>query len=236
MGVLPPGSRVSEFSTAKELRISRAPVREALSQLESEGFVEKIPGFGAFVKVPTLDELGELYEFREALENFAVARAAERINAQQLADLQECCDATKKILGTMRDAGSRDMDDPTAARWIELDLRFHTTILAAAGNRSIERHVTDVRLLGRVWGKRLDSRVWNVFSVLVRSWSDHRRILSALRRHDAQAAQRAMSHHIRETGKRFLRQMRDLGPSLRAWPASEAYQRLLEIHPRAMES
>src|SRR5580704_7630282 len=91
-GSLPPGGRLSDDALAKELGISRSPVREAISQLTSEGLVEYRPRSGAYVRVPEPRELAEWYETRIALEGFAVMRAAERITEPQLSELAQLSD------------------------------------------------------------------------------------------------------------------------------------------------
>src|SRR5262245_14052973 len=88
-GSLQPGTRVSESQLAKELGTSRGPVREAVSELTSQGILDQIPGFGAYVKAPSPREMEDLYEFREALESHAAFLAAGRITPAQVAELRD---------------------------------------------------------------------------------------------------------------------------------------------------
>ena len=60
------------FRLAKELKVSRSPIREALSKLVSDGLLVKYDGLGTFVKIPTRQEIEELFEIRELLETHAV--------------------------------------------------------------------------------------------------------------------------------------------------------------------
>ena len=80
-GVLAPGSRLSEVQIAKQLNVSRTPMREAFAQLEREGLVTVVARVGAFVRSVTLRDVAEIYRVRIALECLAVQLAAERITA-----------------------------------------------------------------------------------------------------------------------------------------------------------
>jgi DNA-binding GntR family transcriptional regulator len=229
-GVLQPGARLSEYAEAKALGTSRGPIREAVSKLASEGLVEKIPGIGVFVRTPAdVDELREVFEFRAALETAAAELAATKITDQQLRELDETCAADAKVLQQLRRTKSKDLNDTQAASWIDADMTFHAIIAAAAGNRFVERHLHDVRFLGKVWGQRPDPQLYDVPNLLGDSLKQHQSIVAALRARDAGAARQAMSEHIRVTGEVFLSQMQRLGGSGQPWP----YERLRALQRRA---
>ena len=75
-GELRAGMQLSEPDLAKQLGMSRTPVREALRQMENEGLIDYAPRFGAMVRAADRDELAEMYAVREALESYAAAQAA----------------------------------------------------------------------------------------------------------------------------------------------------------------
>src|ERR1700712_3847581 len=75
-GDLPSGSAISELLLAKELGSSRTPVREALGQLVSEGLLEQTPNRGTIVVRLSREDIVDLYELREALEVYVVAKVA----------------------------------------------------------------------------------------------------------------------------------------------------------------
>src|SRR2546430_17305801 len=66
-GSLPPGARIGQDAVAKQFRLSRIPVRDALKQLEGEGLVRLIPNSGARVASLDLDELKGIYLILERL-------------------------------------------------------------------------------------------------------------------------------------------------------------------------
>jgi DNA-binding GntR family transcriptional regulator len=78
-GALPPGTRLRERELADELGVSRIPVREALPQLEADGFVRSVPRRGAVVTELTLREVEELFDVRLGVEVFATRLAAQRV-------------------------------------------------------------------------------------------------------------------------------------------------------------
>src|SRR3982750_2525469 len=86
-GILLPGARIDQNQLAKDLNTSLVPVREALKKLEGEGFVQIIPRRGAFVTDTSLKDMEDLYFARSILEGQAGYHAAEKINQQQLNQL-----------------------------------------------------------------------------------------------------------------------------------------------------
>ena len=74
LGELKPGEKLIEKEYADAFGTSRAPVREAIYKLTTEGLVERIPRKGAIVKKYTEDEIFDLLEIRKSLENLAVTR------------------------------------------------------------------------------------------------------------------------------------------------------------------
>ena len=93
-GKLRAGTQLSEPDLAKQLGMSRTPVREALRQMENEGSLDYAPRFGAMVRVPERDELGEMYALGEAPESHAVAEAAQNISPP---DLEKLADAFEQM-------------------------------------------------------------------------------------------------------------------------------------------
>ncbi len=72
------GDPLNESILSKELKTSKTPVREALQQLEKEGFVENIPGKGSFVSRISFQDIREMFEIREILEGEVVKRASRK--------------------------------------------------------------------------------------------------------------------------------------------------------------
>src|SRR3954470_3227326 len=122
-GRLAPGERLKEEELARELGISRTPIREALLILQSEGLVETSPNRGATVRTHTVEDLDDLYQLRALLEGFAARRAATRIGIDELAELRRSCERFEQL------------DPETELREVVREnLVFHSTILDAAAS------------------------------------------------------------------------------------------------------
>src|SRR6202046_5290144 len=90
-GELPPGQHMVETDLARQLGVSRQPIREALHRMEAEGWVDLRPSQGAFVHVPTDQEVDELLDVRALLEAETAKLAARAPSQAQVARLREVC-------------------------------------------------------------------------------------------------------------------------------------------------
>ena len=122
-GELPPGQHIIETDLARQLGVSRQPVREALHRMETEGWVDLRPSQGAFVHVPTRSEVDELLDVRALLEAETARLAARAATGAQLARLREICAEGQEA------AGQDDLGRAAAA-----NDSFHAEIALAAGN------------------------------------------------------------------------------------------------------
>jgi DNA-binding GntR family transcriptional regulator len=120
------GERLSETRLASELGVGRSPVRSALAQLRSEGWVAISPQSGTFVKALTNRDIEEVTELRIVLEMHATRTAAERITQKEISALHVAFDT----LGPSITAGRSEL-------FIDLDKQLHQTIYKAAGNELV---------------------------------------------------------------------------------------------------
>lgn len=200
-GDLPAGSRVSEQSLAKEIGISRTPVREAIRLLEIEGLVEPVSRFGTIVRSPQRHELVELFELREALESYAVSQAAQKIAAEDLETLGKLCDEIGRLVGELEQSKQPSLDADQLQRFLAADLGFHLRLMQAAGNGKIMKIIGESRVMMRIFGTR---RQEHDLSVLRETHRFHQSILDAVRRGDGEAARRQMADHIRTSQRETL--------------------------------
>ena len=84
-----PGQKLYHQELSERLGVSRTPVREALTRLAQEGYVSVLPNRGFTCKEIRLQEAAELYDFREALEAFAVEKAVEKLTPRALDGLTD---------------------------------------------------------------------------------------------------------------------------------------------------
>ena len=199
------GERVSEKGLSRELGISTIPVREALAQLISEGFVSKSPGLGSFVPKITREELIELFEIRSLLECYAIGRAAEMITSNQLEELHASFKQQKELVRYFwnKDPISRNfitLDHEQFKTLSETDKEFHLILLEASRSPRVVKLARDLRLMtlvsSGIWyeGEKMD-RTRFAYSHL-----RHYRIMCTVRRGDSKSAKDEMYKHL-EFGK-----------------------------------
>lgn len=139
-GDLPPGSRLVETRLARQLGTSQAPVREALRDLASLGFIDTKPYRGSWVRKPSKDELIEAVEVRAELEGLAARLAATRRTEQCVRDLE-------RLLAEMEEAAGRGDPHDHAVK----NTQFHERILDAAGNKTLKRLWSMLEPFGRTY-------------------------------------------------------------------------------------
>jgi DNA-binding GntR family transcriptional regulator len=177
---LPPGTRLKLAELAAAFGVSSTPVREAIHQLEKDGFVETFPYRGSVVKQLSAKEISDIYEVRVALESLAVRLAANRLTDEQLKELVRHVDNYERSFKT----GDR-------ALGVESDLAFHELLLTASGNLvllDLANNLADrIQLFRQVDWEEARKRP---------SLNGHTLILEALRVGDGDKAARLMSEHI----------------------------------------
>jgi GntR family transcriptional repressor for pyruvate dehydrogenase complex len=183
---LKPGDKLpSERELAESLRVSRSSIRDAIRGLELMGLVE--PRQGTVIN-PFADALkrrqelvSELLDFRKMLEPPLAARAATHASAEEISEMEE-------IL--QRQEQKQRQGEAAIAE----DTEFHYNVALASGN-SVVLKVLDV-LMDLLRDTR--QRSLQVEGRAQKSLAGHRRILAAIKRHDAEAAKSAMRRHIED--------------------------------------
>jgi DNA-binding GntR family transcriptional regulator len=200
-GRLDPGQRLKEEELARELGISRTPVREALLILQAEGLVSAVPNRGAVVRTYTESDLIDMYELRALLEGFAAHQAARRITPEQLAVLSVSCERFKQLRLTQDLLGL-----------IKENLIFHQTIVEAAGTTKLAELVRSAVELPLVYR----SFYWFSDQEKENSERSHRKLLAALRAGDAERAELLMKEHTYEARDLLIARFRSGTPTKRS--------------------
>ena len=201
-GELSAGSLISELALSKELGSSRTPVREAAGQLLAEGLLELSPGGGIVVTQLTRQGIIDLYELREALEVFAVGRAAR--NNMRPADrerLESLIEETQILLKELKTSGKQELSAEQMRRFSVSDLGFHALLIRMAANVRILKVVNDTRLMMRIFSIQ---RSGHKRDELERIYKQHRDILKAVVEQDAERAQKLLSEHIQASARERL--------------------------------
>lgn len=200
-GEFPPGGRLSDEALSKELGISRSPIREAISQLSTEGLVVHKPRSGAYMRQPSQQELAELYDIREALEAKAAAMAAERMDDREITKLKKLCDQMRKLAVACRQTKTKVAGTSLTDQFLANDLEFHLAVMRGAENERMMKLVHDFKLMTRVFGH---VPVVHDLGVIARSYRHHVSVFKAIQRRDSQAASEWMARHIRMARKYVL--------------------------------
>lgn len=186
------GQKLLDRELAKELMVSRTPVREALGRLEQEGLAQNKAGRGYFVAEMDGKQIEDLYGLREVLETEAVRLATE--NAMP-ADLEEI----ETLLAAVED----QPDSPAnRAKEIKISLQIHEIIGRASGNGFLSEAL--IRLLDRmsffIWIGALneDSRIFELHR------QEHKQLLRLIREKGKEEAESLMRRHIRRGKEHIL--------------------------------
>lgn len=180
---IPPGSKLLEEELSSEFRVSRARVREALAQLQQRGLIERIPNRGAVVTRVDIAQAFHIYSVRESLESLCARLATQNVPPEHWEDLVELFGAP-----IQRDVQNGDLD----AYIQKLEKLRHRTLLAA-NNPVLADMLENIQDRTRMIVRRiiiLPGRLENAIR-------EHRAVLAAMRRGDAETAESATRTNIR---------------------------------------
>ncbi len=131
-GKLKPGERLNESQLARDLKVSRAPIREALQQLQEQGLVVNQPRRGMFVVSLDDEELQKINSLRLVLEAEALHLCKIRRTPQIVRRLRQAAERLE------RNAGAPAMES------VRMDLEFHRLVWSFSGNEYLEKMLTSL--------------------------------------------------------------------------------------------
>jgi len=188
-GALGPGTRLRQNEVARRFGVSTTPVREAFAQLQAEGLVRIDPHRGAVVFHPTIEDLLEFYEIREALESLAVARAIPQLRPDVVKDLTALIERMRRT--------------EDARRWLKLNDEFHLRLYACAGRPRLAALIANLRdastpyihmyVAGKPRGGRANE--------------EHQAVLDACVQGDEEGAKAAIRNHLRSAAADLARSL-----------------------------
>jgi DNA-binding GntR family transcriptional regulator len=131
-GKIKPGERLNESQLSRDLRVSRAPVREALQQLQEQSLIVNIPRRGMFVVMLDDEDIQKVNSLRVVLEAEALRLARQHLTPQREKKLEQ-------LLEQMETA------EPTPTKLsMRVDFEFHRTIWSYSGNEYLEKVLTSL--------------------------------------------------------------------------------------------
>jgi DNA-binding GntR family transcriptional regulator len=180
-GKISPGEKLTEGQLAKQFRVSRTPVREALLQLEKKGVIVHNRNVGAVVKKITVEQVEDIFNIISVLEGYAVETVvSERIGEGDLSHIY-----------TLRKEMEHLAEIKNYFQYAEKDAEFHRFFVKKAKNIDLSDIVKDLR-----------SRVYTVGLTLPfhidKYLSKHKEIIDAISAGDPYEAGKLMKEHIQE--------------------------------------
>lgn len=187
-GRFAPGERIVEADLARELEISRGPVREALAVLERDGIVVNVPRKGKFVLSFDAVRINEIYSLRKTLEPYA----AELI-------IDSLTDAKREALSHAVAEIEAAANSGSISVIAERDLAFHNRLYELAGHQ----------LLHTVWAENIASKLRMLVNIttrthdpLIDTGGNHRVLIDAINAKDKPEARQLISQHIDDAWRR----------------------------------
>jgi DNA-binding GntR family transcriptional regulator len=192
-GALAGGVQLRQENLARELGVSRIPVREAFKQLEAEGFVTLIAHKGAVVSVLSVEEISELFDLRSQLESWLLGLSIPRMRDSDLAAAEQALHAM------MTTAAIED--------WGALNWAFHQALYqASARNETLK--------ILQLIHSRIDRYVRMQISLTTgqeKAHHEHRLILDYCRAGDTARALRILHQHIEDVKLALQDRLAELG-------------------------
>lgn len=196
-GRLALGESISETSLAKELNVSKTPVREALQELQREGLVQIFPKRGTFVFEASPDLVRNLSDFRLVLETAALDRAMAHAWGRLV-------DHLEPIVAEMGVA-IENMDLP---RYRLLDAALHRGIISHCGNDFLRDAHGTIEFRVQALRTRLSTAAENND----RTMAEHQALIMAIVARDLGKSLEILRHHIVQTRESYLAQMKVVAP------------------------
>ena len=188
---IPPDTRITIESLARNLGVSQTPIREALSMLEAKGLVTKQHLIG-YCTAPILNRahFEDIHEIRMLIEPYAARQAAVKMSDDAIAELG-------KLLAKMRpkkDSETRSTYDQFA----EQDSEFHERLAQVTGNALIADSLARMHIHLHIF------RLSYSRSITSNAHEEHEILFRAIETRDADAAENAMRAHIQKSHARFV--------------------------------
>jgi len=214
-GTLPPGTKLSQVSLARQLGISRTPLREVLRMLQEEGLVEIQPNQRTRVAGLDPQELDDIYASRILLETLALSMTIGHFGAKDRTE-------AKRLLIAMRRAAKTGH----FGAWFAAHSDYHRLVTSAAGDalaRQLEAFADRTTRYIRIY-QLSEPNSWQAAGDV-----EHAQILEALIANDERGALTGMAHHLARTA---LRVLTDCAPDFVPVAVPHAVA-LIDCHPPA---
>ena len=190
------GSRLAEASLAKQLNLSRTPVRHAMRRLHYEGLVEFSPNGRASVICPTENKIRQTYRVRAQLEKMAASLAAQKATKKDVTELELLVAEERPIYQKFIASGLRK----GLSKYHELNETLHLQIAKLSGNEVLYEQIEGLLQKCRIYLILFDTYDQMDFNPSpMASPLEHEEIISCLSKGDSRCAEDAMLNHLNST-------------------------------------
>jgi len=187
-GDLEPGQKLSQDWLAKQMKVSRMPIRQAIERLRAEGLIENTPYKESKVARLSRKDIEETYNVRALLESYAARLAVNKIRA---IDLNELRAINKKMEEGFFEKNFRNLNINNR--------KFHLTIYKRSGNNRL------YNIIENLWDNFPKGVFWNFSARVKNSIIEHQEIIGAIEKRDEQTVEQMTDQHIENTKSRLLK-------------------------------
>ncbi|MGB9700938.1 MAG: GntR family transcriptional regulator [Thermodesulfobacteriota bacterium] len=194
-----PGERLKQIPVAKELKISRLPIRDAFRRLEQDELLERLPQGGVRVTIIKEETIKEVFEIRKVLEAYALKVACSKITEEEINFLKDLRDQAQGILD------SKELSQETKRRKLfELNSRFHELIYRSTGSTYLLKILSHLRnIVSRL--RYLGLRTFDTWREV---WEEHSALIDYLEKRDKKGAVKLIKKHLNHASNYVLSSLR----------------------------
>jgi DNA-binding GntR family transcriptional regulator len=196
-GVFRPGQTLRQEDVARQLGVSRGPLREALPKLEAEGMIIATPHRGCTVVSLAPAEIMEIFELRAMLEASLAKAAARKKEPDAVRRLREIASTMRSLEVSTIEADQK--------RWFDLNYELHEILLAVAGRRHHLRVLQIVRALAEPY-IRMEIGLAGGF---VEAQEEHEGLIDAFAAGDCETLEKLTREHVQRTAQRIIEALRE---------------------------
>lgn len=193
-GEFKPGERLVELELCKKYTMGRTPIREAIHQLQAEGYIDLFHNKGAIITRYSVEDLESIFDIVAVLESYATEAAVRRLGPSEKLQLRSMAEDIKKVT-----------DRHDYKKWLEKNALFHGYFVRLTGNPYLGAEINSLR--GRIYRYRIITlTIPGQIEEFIRA---HDEILEFVMKGDAVRAGKAMRRHILKNKDgliKFLRQ------------------------------
>lgn len=191
-GTLASGAPLHVADLAAQFNVSPSPVRDAISRLAAEGLATNNPNRRTTVVSFSRQDIVDTFQLRGILECAAARLAAEQVDASTLAEIRKVAEQCDALAGNPAQKKAK----------LDLDNQFHLLLAEASGNALLRHEIARCnRRVRAIQWLKLDP------PTLKQAHPEHLRVLHALEKHDADAAETAMKAHLHVALALILKEM-----------------------------